>query len=44
MIIAAACAAFLAWWKLRPAAREKDVVVKPIADVIPPQDGKEKVL
>ncbi len=44
MMIAVACAAFLAWWKLKPAAREKDVVVKPIADVIPPQDGKEKEL
>ncbi|HEY5253745.1 MAG TPA: hypothetical protein VIJ53_03770 [Acidobacteriaceae bacterium] len=44
MMIAVACAAFLAWWKLKPVAREKDVVVEPIADVIPPQDGKEKEL
>ena len=43
-MIALACAAFVAWWKLKPAAREKDGVVKPIADVISPQDGKEKEL
>ena len=41
MMIALACAAFLAWWKLKPVARERDVVVKPIADVTPPQVGKE---
>ncbi|MGC1872940.1 MAG: hypothetical protein WA700_18425 [Acidobacteriaceae bacterium] len=41
MMIAMACAAFLAWWKLKPMARGKDVIVKPIADVIPPQVEKE---
>ncbi|MFZ1944563.1 MAG: hypothetical protein WBF45_16615 [Acidobacteriaceae bacterium] len=41
MMIALACAAFLAWWKLKPVARERDVVVKPIADVTPPQVEKE---
>jgi hypothetical protein len=44
MMVALACAAFLAWWRLKPVAREKDVDVKPNADVIPPQDGKEKDL
>jgi hypothetical protein len=41
MMIALACAAFLAWWKLKPVARERDVVVEPIADAIPQQVGKE---
>jgi hypothetical protein len=41
-MIALACAAFLvARWKLKPGARQKDVVVEPIAGVIPPQVGKE---
>ncbi|MGB8480788.1 MAG: hypothetical protein WCE63_18445 [Acidobacteriaceae bacterium] len=44
MMIAVACAAFLAWWKLKPVAREKDVVVEPIVEGTPPQDGKEKDL
>jgi hypothetical protein len=44
MMIALACAAFLAWWKLKPVAREKDVVVEPIVEVTSPQDGKEKDL
>lgn len=44
MMIAAACVAFLAWWKPKPAACEKDVVVEPHADVIPPEDSKEKDL
>jgi hypothetical protein len=42
MMIALACAAFVAWWKLKPAARDKDGVVAPIEDVIPPQDEKEE--
>ncbi|HTU51946.1 MAG TPA: hypothetical protein VMF56_15250 [Acidobacteriaceae bacterium] len=44
MMTALACAAFVGWWKLKPVTREKDVVVKPIADVIPPQVEKETYL
>jgi hypothetical protein len=44
MMIALVCAAFLAWWKLKPVAHENDAIVKPTAEVTPPVVGKEKDL